>query len=229
MSDPARGDEPATTTTGDDSPVAERGVDSRNPSERDADGQNPSGRGVDSRNPSERDADGQNSSERGVDSRNPSERDADGQNPAEQRGSGLGHVHLKVRDLSRSVDFYTELLPGLSLREQTGSYAFLSAGDAHHELALQEVEAARGPGPESDAVGLYHAAWEVPDTATLTVVYERLDDRDVAVSPVDHGISKALYFTDPDGNGVEVYVDTRAENDRQVWHGHDEPFDPTAL
>ena len=52
--------------------------------------------------------------------------------------------------------------------------------------------------------------------------------RGVTVSPVDHGISKALYFTDPDGNGLEAYLDTREANDQMDWHGRNDPFDPTA-
>jgi len=50
--------------------------------------------------------------------------------------------------------------------------------------------------------------------------------RSVLVSSVDHGISKALYFDDPDGNGLEVYVDTRTENDRWTWDGRNTRFDP---
>ncbi len=138
----------------------------------------------------------------------------------------LGHVHLNVRDLERSIEFYTEVLE-LSVVERHANYAFLSWGDRHHDVALQEVgEDAEGSGP---GIGLYHAAIEVPAAAGLKGVYERLQAREVAVSPVDHGISQAIYFDDPDGNGLEVYRDTRAHRDQWQWAGTNEPFDPMSL
>ncbi|WP_436935955.1 VOC family protein [Halovenus marina] len=137
----------------------------------------------------------------------------------------LGHVHLKVKGLDRSIAFYTDVL-GLAVEERIGSFAFLTYGDHHHDVALQAVpDSAPDPGP---GVGLYHAAFEVPDEMALERTYDRLQDRDVAVSPVDHGISKALYFDDPSGNGLEVYLDTRAENDIHEWDGTNAPFDPRA-
>ncbi|NHN42499.1 biphenyl-2,3-diol 1,2-dioxygenase [Halorubellus sp. JP-L1] len=138
----------------------------------------------------------------------------------------VGHVHLKVRDADRAVEFYTDVL-GLEVTERHGSFAFLSFGDRHHDVALQGVGAdAPGPGP---GVGLYHTAFEVDAGATLAAVYERVRERDVAVSPVDHGISKAIYFDDPDGNGVEVYLDTRADRDQYEWAGVNDRFDPSAI
>jgi len=109
--------------------------------------------------------------------------------------------------------------------ERAGNYAFLTYGDRHHDVALQGV-GADAPGP---GVGLYHAAFEVDDPDALRQTHRRLRERGVAVSPVDHGISKALYFDDPDGNGLEVYLDTRGANDREAWRGENERFDPTAL
>lgn len=136
----------------------------------------------------------------------------------------VGHVHLKVRDVDRSIDFYRDVL-GLTITERHGNYAFLSFGEHHHDLALQGIgEDAAGPGP---GVGLYHAAFEVESREALRAVAERLDGRGVAVSPVDHGISEALYFDDPDGNGCEVYRDTR-ESDGERWQGRNDRFDPLA-
>jgi catechol 2,3-dioxygenase len=134
----------------------------------------------------------------------------------------VGHVHLKVREVDRSVEFYTAVL-GLSVTERQGRYAFLSWGERHHDVALQAI-GEDPPGP-SRGVGLYHAAFEVPDADALAGVYRRLQERDVPVSPVDHGISEALYFDDPDGNGLEVYRDTRDSPDEE-WAGTNEQFDP---
>ncbi|TSD15192.1 biphenyl-2,3-diol 1,2-dioxygenase [Haloglomus irregulare] len=138
----------------------------------------------------------------------------------------LGHVHLRVRDLERAVGFYRTVL-GLRVEERHAGYAFLTFGGHHHDLALQgSGEGVTAPG---DGVGLYHSAWEMPDARGLRETYERLRELDVAVDPVDHGISKALYFDDPDDNGVEVYLDVRDARDVEEWRGRNEWFDPTAL
>ncbi|WP_232687324.1 VOC family protein [Halobacterium zhouii] len=137
----------------------------------------------------------------------------------------LGHVHLKVRDVERALDFYQGVLD-LEVSERPGNYAFLTFGEHHHDVALQGVgDNAPGPGR---GVGLYHAAFEVDTPARLREVYQRLRERGVGVSPVDHGISKALYFDDPAGNGLEVYVDTRDEHGPE-WEGTNRRFDPEAL
>jgi catechol 2,3-dioxygenase len=139
--------------------------------------------------------------------------------------SHLGHVHLKVRDIERAVSFYTDVFD-LAITERVGRYAFLSFGEHHHDVALQGVGAdapKSGPG-----VGLYHAAFEVETADELRGVYETLVERGVDVSPVDHEISKALYFDDPSGNGLEVYLDTRDEHDED-WEGTNRRFDPTTL
>jgi catechol 2,3-dioxygenase len=138
----------------------------------------------------------------------------------------VGHVHLKVRELEPAVEFYTDVL-GLELTERVANYGFLSWGERHHDVALQAL-GPDAPGP-SAGVGLYHAALEVPDAATLVSVYDRVREAGVAVSPVDHGISKALYFDDPAGNGLEVYLDTREEEDQYEWQGVNERFDPESL
>jgi catechol 2,3-dioxygenase len=144
---------------------------------------------------------------------------------SESRPHEVGHVHLKVREVGRAVEFYTEVL-GLKVEDRYGQFAFLSWGDHHHDVALQSVgEDAAGPGP---GVGMYHAAFEVETPDALRAVYRRLQDRDVDVAPVDHGISKAIYFDDPDGNGLEVYLDTRTD-DHEAWEGRNRRFDPEAL
>jgi len=76
----------------------------------------------------------------------------------------VGHVHLKVRDVERAVEFYAEVL-SLNVEERHNRFAFLSSGERHHDVALQEVgRGAPGPG---EGVGLYHAAFEVPDVEAL--------------------------------------------------------------
>ena len=137
----------------------------------------------------------------------------------------LGHVHLNVCDLDRSVAFYESVL-GLSVTDRRADVAYLSAGDDHHQLALRAVGNASGPG---SGIGLANAAWEVSSPVALRDAHARLGELNVDVSAVDHGISKALYFEDPDGNEVELYLDTRAVSGRDRWDGRNREFDPAAL
>jgi len=133
----------------------------------------------------------------------------------------IGHLHLKVRSLTRSLSFYREIL-GLDTTERAGHHmAFLSGTTMHHELALQEVgEQARTP--QRFDTGIYHIAFEVASRRELAEVVARLDARGIPVDLVDHRISWAAYFGDPDGHGVEVYWDTRGEPFGQGdWQGGD--------
>jgi catechol 2,3-dioxygenase len=141
----------------------------------------------------------------------------------------IGHAHLKVRNLERSVDFYTRYL-GLHLTEQVGqAYVFLTTGSYHHELALQQV-GPDAPQPASSSVGLYHVAFEVPDKRAFAEAYRTLRDAGIAVAPVDHLISWAIYFDDPDGNGLEIYCDTRNEpGGRALWYGENVPLTDDAI
>lgn len=126
----------------------------------------------------------------------------------------LGHVHLKVTDLERSVKFYTDVLE-LAETEHRNKYVFLSWGQHHHDIALQEVYGSS----DSTGPGLYHVAVEVPERSDLDTLYNRATNWTDEVSAVDHGISESLYFSDPDGNGIEVYVDTRDEKGLTEWKG----------
>ena len=126
----------------------------------------------------------------------------------------IGHVHLKVSNLKKSEEFYTKLF-GLKVSERVGNYLFLTFGKAHHDLALQEIRNAEYPSEYS--VGLYHFAIEFENLKQLADVYFKLKKHKIPFSPVNHGISKTIYFSDPDGNGIEVYVDTRHE--RKKWNG----------
>ncbi len=143
---------------------------------------------------------------------------------AEQSGCRIGHVHLKVRDAARSAAFYGRVF-GLKVTESVGDhFVFMSAGKAHHDLALQSV--GRGAaGPNQRAVGLYHSAFEAATAAQLLEVLERLSAMSVDVALVDHGISWAGYFDDVDGNGVEVYLDRRgASGQSGNWSGRSKPL-----
>lgn len=133
----------------------------------------------------------------------------------------IGHVHLKVRDIKKSVDFYKNYLNMEVTENLNDSFVFMSAGNMHHELALQEVgKNAALPGRYD--VGLYHVAFEVPYKQTLIEAYRNIKHDGIEVYSVDHRISWALYFNDPDGNGIEVYWDTRDQKGGvEKWEGKD--------
>lgn len=131
----------------------------------------------------------------------------------------LGHVHIKVRDIERAEAFYTKLLRFKVTERFEDQYVFLTFGKAHHDLALKSV-GADAPIPPLDSTGLYHVAYEVASEAELKSLSEKLKQAKIETHPVDHGISKAIYFSDPDGNGIEVYVDTRHR--LKKWGGIDQ-------
>ena len=126
----------------------------------------------------------------------------------------IGHVHLKVADLKKSEEFYTKIF-NLKVSERVVNYLFLTFGKEHHDLALQEHKNAKQP--SEGMTGLYHFAVEMESLKQLADIYFKLKKLKIDFTPVDHGISKTIYFADPDGNGIEVYVDTRHE--RKQWHG----------
>ncbi len=125
----------------------------------------------------------------------------------------IGHVHLKVADLARSVAFYQAAL-GLEVQQYFGTEAaFLSFDGYHHHLGLNTWHSARGPRPAPNATGLYHTAFLYPDRAALGRALRRAIDAGVRLDgAADHGVSEAVYFSDPDGNGIELYWD-RAPQD----------------
>lgn len=136
----------------------------------------------------------------------------------------IGHIHLKIRNMKKSIDFYQRYL-GLTITENLdNALVFMSSGKSHHELALQEV-GNTAPTPKRHDVGLYHAAFETSGREAFIETYQRLKADGIAVYPVDHRISWALYFSDPDGNGLEVYWDTRdTQHGVAVWEGKDRPL-----
>ncbi len=139
----------------------------------------------------------------------------------------IGHVHLKVSNLDRSEEFYRDTL-GLEVTERVGgSFVFMSFGSLHHHLALQGHPDA--PPADPEALGLYHFAVEVDDEEELGSAVDRLRAAEIEFAAVDHGISKSVYFSDPDGNGVEVYCDTRELRHRPEWEGIAAPLDVDEL
>lgn len=136
----------------------------------------------------------------------------------------IGHVHIKVRDLEAATDFYTHFLD-LQVTERVGnSHIFLTAGEMHHDVALQAV-GSDAPSPERHAVGLYHTAFEVADKRAFAESYRQLTQAGIPVAATDHRISWALYFSDPSLNGVEIYCDTRSSPDgAATWQGTDRPL-----
>ncbi|MEM9773050.1 MAG: VOC family protein [Chloroflexota bacterium] len=132
----------------------------------------------------------------------------------------IAHAHLKVQDLKQSIDFYQKFF-NLNFVEQVGDrYAFLSGNDFHHEIALQQVGPNAPANSHPHAVGLYHIAFEVPSQHDFAMAYQTIKAEGIHVSAVDHRISWALYFKDPDGNGLEIYWDIRkTDHGKPFWEG----------
>lgn len=124
----------------------------------------------------------------------------------------IGHVHLKVADLDRSLHFYCDVL-GFSLTQRFGTQAaFLSAGGYHHHIGLNTWESRGGNPPAPDATGLYHLAILYPTRRELADALQRLIAAGIPLDGAsDHGVSQALYLRDPDQNGVELYWDRPIE------------------
>ncbi len=129
-------------------------------------------------------------------------------------GVRIGHVHLKVADLERSLAFYCDVL-GFELTQRYGpGAAFISAGGYHHHIGLNTWESLGGPPPPPGTTGLYHLAILYPTRALLADALRRLVRAGIQLDgAADHGVSEALYLRDPDDNGVELYWDRPQE----VW------------
>jgi catechol 2,3-dioxygenase len=125
--------------------------------------------------------------------------------PAETR---IGHVHLKVADIQRSLDFYCGIL-GFELMARMGEQAaFIAAGNYHHHIGLNTWESAGGAPPPPGHPGGYHHPILFPTRKALAEALKRLVDAGWPLTGAsDHGVSEALYLDDPDGNGVELYRD----------------------
>ena len=125
--------------------------------------------------------------------------------PAQTR---IGHIHLKVSDLQKALDFYVGLL-GFEVTTLYGAQAaFISAGGYHHHIGLNTWQSLGGERAPETAPGLYHTAILYPTRRDLAVALQRLIDAKYPLTgAADHGVSEAIYLDDPDGNGVELYWD----------------------
>jgi catechol 2,3-dioxygenase len=149
-------------------------------------------------------------------------------------GVSIGHVHLKVADLERALAFYQGVL-GFQITQRYGTEAvFLSAGGYHHHIALNTWESRGGSPPPPGSTGLYHLAVLYPSRAALAEALRRLAEAGIPLHGAsDHGVSEALYLSDPDGNGVELYRDRPPEEWPRAPDGglamYSRPLDLNAL
>jgi catechol 2,3-dioxygenase len=127
-------------------------------------------------------------------------------------GVDIGHVHLKVADVDRALEFYCGVL-GFELMQRYGDdAAFVSAGGYHHHIGLNSWESKGGSPPPRGSTGLYHVAIRYPSRRSLADAARRLGEAGIALGGAsDHGVSEALYLSDPDGNGIELYWDRPKE------------------
>ena len=127
-------------------------------------------------------------------------------------GVRIGHVHLKVANLQRALDFYCGVL-GFTVTQRYGTQAaFISAGGYHHHIGLNTWDSLDGSPPPPHTTGLYHLAILYPTRATLADALSRLINAGFSLDGAsDHGVSEALYLRDPDQNGVELYWDRPAD------------------
>lgn len=123
-------------------------------------------------------------------------------------GVDIGHVHLKVSDIPRALDFYCGVL-GFELQQRYGTQAaFVSAGGYHHHIGLNTWQSRGGKPPAPGTTGLFHVAIRYPTRAALADALQRLIDAGIPLDGAsDHGVSEALYLRDPDENGIELYWD----------------------
>ena len=124
----------------------------------------------------------------------------------------IGHVHLKVADLQRAMQFYCDLL-GFEVTQHYGTDAvFISAGGYHHHIGLNTWMSKGAPPAPRRSAGLFHLAILYPTERDLAIALKRIVEANYPLTGAsDHGVSKALYMDDPDGNGVELYWDRPQE------------------
>ncbi len=127
-------------------------------------------------------------------------------------GTRIGHVHLKVADIERSLRFYRDIL-GFEVMQWYGEDAvFISAGGYHHHIGLNTWQSKGAPPAPLRSAGLFHLAILYPERRELAQALRWLVDAGYPIDGAsDHGVSEALYLSDPDGNGIELYADRPEE------------------
>ena len=129
--------------------------------------------------------------------------------PAQTR---IGHVHLKVTDLQRSMDFYCGILGFEVITMYGDQAAFITAGGYHHHIGLNTWQSKDGPPAPKNSAGLFHTAILYPTRKDLAQAFVRVQEASYPFTgAADHGVSEALYLDDPDKNGVELYWDRPKE------------------
>ena len=131
----------------------------------------------------------------------------------------IGHVHLKVSDLKRSLEFYCGLL-GFEITTIYGQdAAFISAGGYHHHIGLNTWYSKNTQPAPLHTAGLFHTAILYPTRRDLAVIYKRIKDANYPFTGfADHGVSEALYLNDPDENGIELYWD----KPKNIWPANED-------
>lgn len=142
----------------------------------------------------------------------------------------VGHVVLKVRDLERAEQFYTEVLGfEVVMRLKRPRGVFFSLGEQHHDIAVLEVPQDADVVKENQ-VGLHHIALQVGSFAELQECYRTLKAHNVTITQtIDHFITKSIYFIDPDGNGFELYCDVGEDGLERIRRGEAAAFTPLQL
>ncbi len=146
----------------------------------------------------------------------------------------IGHVHLKVANLDKSLAFYRDLLGFEETQRYGDSAVFISAGGYHHHIGLNTWYSKNGPPAPVHSAGLFHTAILYPERKDLAQILKRLIEAKYPLTGAsDHGVSHALYLNDPDGNGVELYWDLPEEEWPQNEKGElkmvTEPLDLSEL
>ncbi len=123
----------------------------------------------------------------------------------------IGHIHLTVSDLEKSLKFYRDLL-GFEVTEEWNGAVFLSAGGYHHHIGLNTWSSPGARKPQEGQIGLYHFAILYPNRKELVRALKRLVDAGYPIDgAADHAVSESIYLHDPDGNGIELYADRGKE------------------
>jgi len=146
------------------------------------------------------------------------------------RPNKVGHVVLKVRDVARAEQFYTEVLGfEVVMRLKRPRGVFFTLGEQHHDIAVLEMPADAEP-VKDNQVGLHHVALQVGSFADLQECYRTLKAHNVRITAtIDHLITKSIYFEDPDGNGLELYCEVGEDGLERIRRGDAAAFAPLNL